>query len=183
MRKCKTHKSFADVGPYFAIMEMLAELRDSVKPEEFKFPTKRLASKLRIVLEAVYETLEQHVLDGGKGVVTLLYQELSGQASIPMVRRFVTKCLAYEKGERAKDARPAAASASSSGLRGGSRGRGGGSGGRGGSSASSSLYSGGGASKNVRCFGCDQFGHYKDKCPLNKRPSGPVAGQYPPLQP
>ena len=178
MRKCKTHKSFADVGPYFSIMEMLAELRDLVKPEEFKLPTRRHAAKLKIVLEAVYETLEQHVLSEGKGVATLLYQELSGQASIPMVRRFVTKCLAYDKGERSKEAQPSAASASSSSPQGSSRGRGGGGGGGGRGGSSASFYSGGGASKNVRCFGCDQMGHYKDKCPLNKS----NRGQYPPLQ-
>ena len=172
MRRCKTHKAFVDSGPYHSIMERLADLKDAVDSVNKKRDTRRIAQKLGTVLIAVYETLEQHIINGGKGVATLLYQELSGQASLPCVRRFVTKCLAAEK-----TVSPVRDSPGPSHSRGGYRGRGRGrgyygGGGKGGNPPSSASKQAGRDASDITCFGCGEQGHYKNHCPEKDKPSG-----------
>ena len=171
MRRCKTHKQFVDSGPYHSIMERLADFRDSIDPERVSQHRRRIALKLKTVLEAVFEVLEQHIKTGGKGVATLLYQELSGQASLACVRRFVTKCLAAEKAESKPN------NYGQGYGRGGFRGRGRGRGyygNRGGGSSSSSSPSESQriARADVTCFNCQGKGHYKNHCPHEDKSGG-----------
>ena len=167
MRRCKTHKTFVDSGPYHSIMERLADFRDSIDLDGKDYHRRRIAMKLKTVLVAIFETLEQHVKNGGRGVATLLYQELSGQASLPCVRRFAKKCLATEKAE----SRP---SSYGRGFgRGGFRGRGRGRGfhnhGKSGNPPSSPSKQAERAARDVTCFLCQEKGHYKNHCPLNDK--------------
>ena len=166
MRHCKTHKTFVDSGPYHSIMERLADLKDAVNPENVKRGKRRIAQKLETILVAVYETLEQHILSGGRGVATLLYQELSGQASLPCIRRFVTKCLATGKAE-SKAHGDSGPSHSRGGYRGRGRGRGY-YGNKGGNLPTTAAKQAERDARNVVCFGCGETGHYKNHCPKDK---------------
>ena len=155
--KCETHANLGDTGPYGSILECLAELRDSVRPKRVPSAKKEIAKFLKVILAGVYKRLEAHAIKGFEGIACMLYSELSGQASIDILKRLNTNCMSYEKAEtktgtvdRSKVWRV---------IDGNTRGFRGGRGTRGREPAGKRDL------KDVRCYGCFQMGHYKNHCP------------------
>ena len=158
--KCETHANLGDTGPYGSILECLAELRAAVRPRRLPSAKREIAKFLRVVLGGVYRRLEAHAIRGFDGVACMLYSELSGSASIDVLKRLNTNCLSYEKSEpksvavhdHSKVWRVVGSPSRGQSVRGsrGQRGRG--------PARARVDFS------KVRCYNCFQLGHYKSHC-------------------
>lgn len=158
--KCETHANLGDSGPYASILECLAELRDAVRPRKVPSIKRGIAKFLRMVLSGVYRRLEAHAIRGFEGIACMLYSELTGSASVDVLKRLNTNCMSYEKCEsKARGALDRGKVYSA--YEGSSRGQSprGGRGGRGrGPARAPTDFS------KVRCYNCFAMGHYKSHC-------------------
>ena len=166
--KCETHANLGDSGPYTSILECLAELRNAVRPRKLPSAKREIAKFLRVVLGGVYRRLESHAIRGFDGVACMLYSELTGSASIDVLKRLNTNCLSYEKNDskavaahdRSKVWRVVGAASRGQSARGGhgQRGRV--------PARRQTDFS------KVRCYNCFELGHYKSHCdqPVQEQP-------------
>ena len=159
LAKCRTHIKLGDSAPYGSILESLVELRDAVEPKRIPKQKKEVAKLLKSILVGIYERLEAHAIKKYDGIAQMLYSELSGQASIDVLKRLDTKCLSYVKSEQRQHVEPVRSSGGGGGGgRGGARGRGGR-----GRLPFRMDYS------KVKCYNCFEMGHYKSHCPLDQQ--------------
>ena len=142
------------------------ELKKAVRPHEF--PAGRLrerAKLLRYTLNGLADMLEKFAITKTPGLHQFLYQELSGQSSLPAIRRFGALAAASERamnsdfrGGAEAAAAPAPASGSVNSRKNSRMGNG----------NNMQRLHGKRDIADVQCFGCKKFGHYRHLCPEKK---------------
>ena len=157
--KCKSHIRIDDVGPFTNILDALRLLRDSVVPDKCPDGRRDASVILRSLLTGLYEKMETHAKKKAPGIASIVSNELSGHAGVPMFRRVDASCLQYEKAvlkpvvaEQGRGFRGPPADRPPSFNRGFNRGF-------------KAKESGPKELSEVICYGCFKAGHYRDRCP------------------
>ena len=148
-----------DVPPYSIILFQYRELLSTVILAAQQPEQKQLEQLLALkgMLDGVYNVVENHAINKGRGLANMVYSEISGQGGLKMMQRLVAQSLQL----LALDARPAEKGPSYSGG-GGRRGPRNFRGGHKSASGSKRDMS------KIQCHECGQFGHMKVACPLLK---------------
>ena len=137
----------------------ISRLIVAIRPK--RFPSGNLrsrAQKLKRLLSGLYSKMEVKAINRVSGLCAVIYDEISGEAGSAMYRRVEAAGTAEKMGSSLEYY-----SSSSSGGNGQRR-------------PQQQQQRSGNASKgffkrelaDVRCHGCKQLGHYKNRCPENK---------------
>ena len=148
-----------DKGSYASLLESLSALIEAIHPSSFKRPKlRKRASDLKSILKGVADYCEAHAVSQRPGLARVLFTEISGHAGLPIFRRFDAALMAASATVGSASA-PAAVSALPPRREG----------------PAVARRPGFGRLKKagelpdpsaVLCFGCRQYGHYRNACPV-----------------
>ena len=169
LEKCQAHFEIRDVPPYHHILEGLLFLKEAVTPRKYRAGSarRRLAKKLRNILEGTFTCMKDMAKEGLSGMAKLLFMELSGQSGIPALKRILAAMRASKKVQ-----------VQVVGGGGGGGDGGGGDGRFGGVEAPRRGYRSRGRPhgdrgrvdlRDVQCHHCRGYGHMRNACPRRDR--------------
>ena len=151
-----------DTGADSAILEILSRLVAAVNVDKFPSRIRPRAGTLKTILEGIFECLEAHAIRKRPGLARVLYNEISGVAGLPVIKRIEAASLACEK-PSPRAAGSGGGLGGSGGFRRGGRGRGG---------AAGLGGSGKRDLSSVTCYSCFKKGHYRNACPEGAQADG-----------
>ena len=160
LNKCRVRMKMGDDGSYAALLDGLNKIIDAIHPSRYTSGEKRTrASLLKSILKGVADYFETHAVSQRPGLARALYTEMNGHAGLPIFRRF-DAALAAAASAAPSPAKPvpAASSAAAPPRRDGGAGR------RPGFNRSRDVKQAKDIN-DVMCYGCRNFGHYRNHCP------------------
>ena len=161
---------FDDTGlNYGPVVFSFIELKRAVRPREFPAGKVRDRAKLlRYTLNGLADLLEKFAISKTPGLNQFLYQEFSGQSSLPAIRRFAALAAAAERAQASFAGGGVDASSASASGSGVSRRPNRNNSNNGNSNNNRQRNEGKRELADVQCYGCKKFGHYRHLCPEKK---------------
>ena len=147
-----------DAPPYSVILQQYRELGVAVVDAAKEAKEQKLVGLLALkgMLDGVYNIIENHAVQKGRGLALMVFSEVSGQGAWKVTQRLAAQSAQL----LALDARASGGAASSSGARSNPR--------RSGRAPQPARGSGRQNLSKVKCHECAQYGHMKNGCPLLK---------------
>ena len=154
-----------DTGSNYGVLIIcLSKLSRAVRPHSFPSgKVRKRAQLLKFNLSRLTQLVETSAIKKTPGLNYFLFSELSGQASMPSLRRFGAFAAAAEKTESRAGGGVEASPASGSDVSRRRNDR----------RFNNNVRKTGNVKEYrdlavVQCFGCKRFGHYRDNCPDKK---------------
>ena len=147
-----------DSPPYSVVLQQYRELGVAVVDAAKGAKDQKLVGLLALkgMLDGVYEIIENHAVQKGRGLALMVFSEISGQGAWKVTQRLAAQSAQL----LALDARSSGGVASSSGGRSNSR--------RGGRAPQAARGGGNRDLSKMKCHECAQYGHLRNGCPLLK---------------
>ena len=147
-----------DSPPYSVVLQQYRELGVAVVDAAKGAKDQKLVGLLALkgMLDGVYEIIENHAVQKGRGLALMVFSEISGQGAWKVTQRLAAQSAQL----LALDARSSGGVASSSGGRSNSR--------RGGRAPQAARGGGSRDLSKMKCHECAQYGHLRNGCPLLK---------------